>query len=373
MSFFSFSVKSLLHFDEVLTNQRVWIKDGYIDLIEDNSQDQPIDYDATLVPGFIDIQVNGGNGYLFNESPTLEAIHQIGEAHQRYGVVGWLPTLITDSTEKMQQAADAVALARQQQVPGVLGIHFEGPGLSVEKKGVHNADLIRSLSDLEIDIMTRPDLGNVIVTLAPEGVEKKVITYLRDSGVKVCLGHSNVSFQKARQAIDAGASGFTHLFNAMSPLGTRDPGMVGAALSCKESYVGLILDGVHVHPVTAEFAIQLQENIMLVSDAMSPVGTDLQSFRLQGETITRRGDQLTNEQGQIAGSVLNMAKAVENARLMIGLPLAKAVRLASQNPATFLGLDNQYGSLDKGRKANMVLLDDNSNVIASWIDGNNIF
>ncbi len=373
MSSISFSVESLLYKDQLLTNQRIGLKNDRIEFVEDNPSNQPIDYQGVLVPGFIDLQVNGGGGYLFNESPNLDTIKQIGQAHQKFGVTGWLPTLITDSVEKMQQAADAVALAREQKEPGILGIHFEGPGLLAEKKGVHKAEFIRQLSELERAIMTRGDLGQVVTTIAPEETSKEVIAYLSSMGVKVCLGHSNANYQQAKEALDAGASGFTHLFNAMSPLGSREPGMVGAALNGKKSYVGLILDGIHVHPVTAELAIRLQENIMLVSDAMPLVGTQDKVFQLQGETIVRDGDKLTNSQGQIAGSVLNMAQAVKNAISMLGLTLPQAVKLASENPAKFLGIEQDYGVIAKGKKANMVLLNDEGNVTASWIDGQKTF
>jgi len=318
------------------------------------------------------VQVNGGGGYLFNHSPTLNTIKKIGLAHQQFGTTGWLPTLVTDSIETMERAANSVAEAIKSKTPGVLGIHFEGPFLSLIKKGVHPESLIRSISTAEIAILTRKDLGKVVVTLAPENVSAAQIEQLVSSGVIVCLGHSNATFEQTCRALKAGASGFTHLFNAMSPFDSREPGMVGAALLDEDSYAGLIMDGIHVHPESARLAIKVKEKIMLVTDAMPPVGSDKKTFDFFGETIRRKGLTLTNSNGQLAGSALDMNTAVKNAIKMLAIDIPQAAKLASLNPAKFLGLGDVYGRIKIGCKASMLLLDKKVNILRAWVDGEEV-
>ncbi|TQV88919.1 N-acetylglucosamine-6-phosphate deacetylase [Aliikangiella coralliicola] len=359
------------HFHE---QQTVIVNEGRIVSIEDTASGaQPAGGNGslagTLVAGYIDVQVNGGGGYLFNQNPDLDTIKQIGKAHQRFGTTGWLPTLITDSLVQMQRAADAIAKARLANVPGVLGVHFEGPRLSVAKRGAHAQQFIRELSEAELELFTRTDLGKVVVTLAPETVPKEAIKQLTEKGVIVCIGHSSATYEQTSEALSAGATGFTHLFNAMSPLTSREPGVVGAALEDKESFCGLIMDGVHVHPAAAKVAFNAKPNLMLVTDAMPPVGCDDEHFELAGQQVLRQGNTLTNSEGNLAGSALDMANAVKNANQLMGLSLSQAINLATINPARFLGIDKEYGSLGVGKKASMVLLNNQCEVVASWIDG----
>ncbi|MBY5921829.1 N-acetylglucosamine-6-phosphate deacetylase [Ferrimonas balearica] len=326
--------------------------------------------EGTLVPGFVDVQVNGGGGALFNGDPSVNSIATIGAAHARFGTTGYLPTLITDSLEVLQQGADAVAAALREGCAGVLGVHFEGPHLSVAKKGVHSAEHIRPLTDAEMAVYTRKDLGTVVVTLAPENVPAEQIAELTAAGVKVCLGHSDADYATAQAALAAGACGFTHLFNAMSAFTSREPGMVGAALLDQHSWCGLIVDGHHVHDASLQLAIQSKaaEKMMLVTDAMPPVGMEGDTFTLLGRTIRREGDKLTAPTGELAGSVLDMATAVRNSVRQLGLSEAEAFKMASRYPAEFLGLENP-GRLRVGASADMVLLDDDYRVIQCWIGG----
>ncbi len=372
MTAFNISVDKLFNGERVFDRQTVWIEDGKIKRIENATSNSRLK-SGMLVPGYIDVQVNGGGGYLFNQNPTVHAIDKIGTAHQRFGTTGWLPTLVTDSVDKMERAADAVADAIARKIPGVLGIHFEGPFLSKEKKGVHSESLIREISGKEISIITRNDLGKVIVTLAPENVFESQIRELVSSGIIVCLGHSNATFGQVNRALKAGATGFTHLFNAMSALGSREPGMVGAALLDQNSYAGLILDGIHVHPDSALLAYKAKSKIMLVTDAMPPVGSDNDSFDFFGDKIERSGLRLTDSAGRLAGSVLDMNSAVINAIQMLGINQSRANNLASKNPACFLGLENQYGKLKTGYYASMILIDNDHHILACWIDGQEIF
>lgn len=328
-----------------------------------------------LVPGFIDVQVNGGGGALFNSTPTEQCIAQIISTHSRFGSTAILPTLITDSIEVMQRAADATANVIKDNLPGILGIHFEGPHLSIEKKGVHSPEHIRPLSDAEKAVLRRDDLGIKVITLAPENVSVEDIRYLVEQDVKVCLGHSNADYDQTMRALDAGASGFTHLYNAMSPLQSRAPGMVGAALTCPESWCGLIVDGHHVHPGAAKAALasKPEGKIMLVTDAMSPVGTDDETFDLLGAKVVRTGDRLNALTGELAGSVLDMAGAVRNSVQTLGVSLEQALKMASNYPAAFLGQQHRLGQLKAGYQADMVLLDKALNVTGTWIAGRQVF
>ena len=331
---------------------------------------------GTVCPGFIDVQVNGGGGVLFNATPTRQGIEAIGLAHAKFGTTAYLPTLITDNVSVMQHAADAVADAIAAKSSGVLGVHFEGPHLSIPKKGVHPQPHIRRISNAELEVFSRQDLGVRVVTLAPENVSAEVISALVESGVKVCLGHSNADYDTVKAALDAGATGFTHLFNAMSAFGSRSPGMVGAALESTDAWCGLIVDGHHVHPAAAKVAINAKPKgkVMLVTDAMPPVGLDSEeSFELFGTEVIRVGDRLNAVTGELAGCVLDMAGAVKNSVSMLELSPEEAIRMASLYPAKFLGLDKQFGSLEIGKRADLVLMNDEYKVLQTYIGGQLIF
>ena len=325
--------------------------------------------DGILVPGFIDLQVNGGGGVLFNASPTLDTLRRMVRAHARYGTVALLPTLITDDLRVMERAADTLSEAIASAEPGVLGLHFEGPHLSAPKKGVHPQQHIRPLSERELAIYARQDIGIKLVTVAPECVPPEQIRQLIEQQVTVFLGHSNADAETVLAAIDAGARGFTHLYNAMSPLTSREPGMVGVALVDQSTWCGIILDGHHMHPLAARLALQSkpQGKLLLVTDAMSPVGTDDQHFDLFGEQVTRQNLQLTNSRGQLAGSALDMASAVRYAINQLDVSEDEALRMASRYPAQCLGLS--AGFLRKSDAASMVLLDQNWQVQQCWING----
>ncbi|MEL4243907.1 N-acetylglucosamine-6-phosphate deacetylase [Shewanella xiamenensis] len=354
----------------------VTIEDGLIASFDTALGAKEIRYTGTLVPGFIDVQVNGGGGALFNSSPTVACIETIGKAHARFGTTGFLPTLITDNVQVMAKAADAVALAVAQKSAGVLGVHFEGPHLSVPKKGVHPQGFIREITEAELAIFCRQDLGIRVVTLAPENVSPEVIRLLVESGVKVCLGHSNADYDTVVAALAAGATGFTHLYNAMSPLGSREPGVVGAAIESETAWCGLIVDGHHVHPAAARIALRAKPRgkVMLVTDAMPPVGLDDEtSFELFGTQVLRVGDRLNAVTGELAGCVLDMASAVHNTVNMLGLPLGEALRMASLYPAEFLGIAESVGRLAVGQRADLVLLDNQHKVLANYIAGNAVY
>lgn len=327
--------------------------------------------DQLLLPGFIDIQVNGGGGALFNDDPSVEAIRTIGAAHRRFGTTGFLPTLISDDLHVVSQAIGAVQAAVQTRVPGVLGIHIEGPFLNEARKGVHDASKFRELDDSSLELLASLDHGHTLLTLAPEMTTPAMIRKLVNAGVTVSAGHTNATYEQVRAALEAGLSGFTHLFNAMSQLSGREPGAVGAALEDRNSWCGVILDGVHVHPAVLRIALRSRprDRFMLVTDAMPGVGSDQKQFRLQGRTITVDGLVCFDQDGRLAGSNMDMASAVRNAVTILGIDLAEAVRMASLYPATFLRLDHELGRIAPGYRANLVVADDELNVVGTWIDG----
>lgn len=332
---------------------------------------EPRRVSGLLAPGFIDIQVNGGGGVLFNDHPTIEGIRAIGAAHRRFGTTGFLPTLITDSRDRMASAVGAVREAMAAGVSGVLGVHLEGPFLNPERKGVHDPRFMRPVEEEDIRLMTSPQSGVTLVTLAPEMVEPEVISRLSDGGVLVSAGHTAARYEVLVEAEARGLSGYTHLFNAMPPLAGRDPGPVGAALSGDRTFVSLIVDGHHVASASLRVAIAAKppDRMILVTDAMSSVGSDLESFELQGRRIFRSGGRLTTAEGTLAGSDLDMASAVRNSVRDLGLPLEQALRMASANAAAFLGLSDVMGEIAPGRRANFVLLDSDLAVQGTWIDG----
>ena len=324
-----------------------------------------------LLPGFIDSQVNGGGGVLFNDSPSVEAIRQIGHAHRRFGTTGFMPTLISADLDVVARAIAAVRDAIEAVVPGVLGIHIEGPFLNVERKGVHDPAKLRELDTSAVGLLTSLCTARTLVTLAPEMTTPDIIRKLATAGVIVSAGHTNATYVEVVQALRHGLTGFTHLFNAMSQLTGREPGVVGAALESLDSWCGIIVDGEHISPVVLRLAMRCKptSRFMLVTDAMPSLGTDAHSFKLQGRNITVSGTVCLDEEGRLAGSNIDMASCVRNAVSLLGVSLAEAVRMASLYPAEFLGLSHELGRIEPGYRANLVRADDDLNVIDTWIDG----
>lgn len=324
-----------------------------------------------LVPGFIDVQVNGGGGVLFNDHPDIDGVRAIAAAHRRFGTTTLLPTLISDTLDKVEQAIAAVDQAIAAGVPGIGGIHIEGPFLNPGKKGIHDASQMRRLGDAEIALLTRPGRGRRVVTIAPELAPPGTIARLRAGGVIVCAGHSLASYEMTVAALDEGLDGFTHLFNAMTGLGSREPGMVGAALEDRRSHFGLIVDGHHVHPATLRVAMAARgtDGVMLVTDAMPPVGTDLASFTLFGQEIRMIDDICRGPDGTLAGSNLDMARAFRNCVAMMKVDVVVASRMASTNPATFLGIAAERGAISAGLRADLLHLTPELDVARVWIDG----
>ena len=352
----------------------VVVEDGFIVALlhGDPPSGDLIDLDGGyLVPGFIDAQVNGGGGVLFNNDTSVDAIAAIGRAHRRFGTTGFLPTLISDDAAVMQRAITATRDAIEQGVPGVLGIHLEGPYLAPARKGTHDDAKFRVPDATEIAMATSLDNGISLLTLAPERVPTESIRAIVQRGGIVTAGHTAGSYDEIRAGIDAGISGFTHLYNAMTPLQGREPGAVGAALEDDACWCGVIVDGVHVHPASLRVALKAKPRgrVFLVTDAMPMVGGDDPSFDLYGETITAIDGVVRNAAGALAGSALDMASAVRNSVHLLGLPLDEACRMAAQYPAEFLGIGGSHGRIAPGYRADLVLLDGEVCVQRSWIGG----
>jgi N-acetylglucosamine-6-phosphate deacetylase len=322
---------------------------------------------AWLAPGFIDLQVNGGGDVLFNDQPTAASLRTIAAAHRKFGTTGLLPTLLTDSKEKMQRALDSVNATQE---PSILGIHLEGPFLSPEKPGVHDARHIRRPGPEDLDLLTAPRSRARLVTLAPEVVPPGFIAQLVAAGVRVSLGHSMATYQQTRAAMAEGLSGFTHLFNAMRPLASREPGPIGMALETPDAWYGLIVDGIHVDPAVLRLALRGLGHPTLVTDAMPPVGGQRRSFRLHGEEITVRDGRCATANGTLAGAALDMASAIRNCVRLLDVPLTDALRFGSAHPAAFLGLQDLLGRLAPGYRADMVAFHPNEmTVVATWVSG----
>jgi N-acetylglucosamine-6-phosphate deacetylase len=327
-----------------------------------------------LTPGFIDLQVNGGGGGLFNLTPDVPTIATICNAFAQFGTTACLPTLITDTREKTAHAIAAGKAAAQQGVRGFLGLHLEGPHLSVARKGAHDPALIRPMdeADLVTLVEARQHLPNLLTTVAAETVTPNQITRLAEAGVIVSIGHSNAGYAAVKAAAEAGATMVTHLFNAQSQLGNREPGVVGAALDIGSLWAGLIADGIHVDPASIEIAFRAKRGpgrIFLVTDAMSPTGTDVQSFELTGRTVYRKDGALRLADGTLAGADLTMIDAVVYVHKTLGLPLEEALRMASRYPAEAIGVGKERGTFAVGSRADLVHISDELTMRRTIIGG----
>jgi N-acetylglucosamine-6-phosphate deacetylase len=332
--------------------------------------------DTLLVPGFLDLQVNGAGGVLFNDTPTAEAALAIAAVVRRTGTTAVLPTLMTDERSRMYQACEAIVAALARPRGGVLGLHLEGPFLSPERPGVHPPAWIRrpDATDLQflVDAARRiGERGRLLLTLAPECVGDPDLVRLAAAGVRLAAGHSAATVERTREALAAGVRGFTHLFNAMPPMMNRQPGPVAAALADPDAWCSIIADGLHVHPALLRLLVQIKRpgKVVLVTDAMPPSGTDATSFQLFGRTILRQNGRLVTEDGTLAGADIDMASSVRNCVELLALPLEESLRMASLYPAAYLGLSDQLGRAAPGYRADLTLLRPDLSVLATWVGG----
>lgn len=325
--------------------------------------------DGILAPAFLDLQVNGGGGLMVDGTTDLAALRHICAAHRGLGTAGILPTLITDTAQATAQVIAAGIAAAQAQVPGFLGLHLEGPHLDPRRKGAHDPALIRPMGDDDLARLCEAArrLPALMVTLAPESATPQQIAALSGAGAVVSLGHSDCDYDTARAALAAGARCVTHLFNAMSQIGHRAPGLAGAVLS-GDAGAGLIADGIHVHPAVMRLALAARpQGVFLVSDCMAFAGTDLTEMQLNGRQVLRRDGRLTLADGTLAGADLTLPQAVANLVQEVGIAPERALAMASSVPAALIGLQDSHGTLAPGRRAEMVLLDHDFALRESWL------
>jgi len=327
-----------------------------------------------LIPGLIDTQVNGGGGVLFNDAPTVETLRVMGAAHRKFGTTGFYPTLISDDLSVVEKAIAAVNQAIAEKVPGILGVHVEGPFLNPERKGVHDASKFKIIDEAAFELLTSLKVGKTLITIAPELTTPEMIARFVQAGVVVAAGHSAANYEQTKTALAAGLSSFTHLFNAMTPFASREPGMVGAALENTDSWCGIIVDGYHVHPASLKVAHQAKAagKMVLVTDAMPSVGlsesTGDKNFMLNGELIRWENGKLSTASGTLAGSDLDMLAAVKNTVELVGIELDEAIRMASTYPAAMMG-ETHLGAIKVGYTASLILVDEDLKLVRSWING----
>jgi N-acetylglucosamine-6-phosphate deacetylase len=323
-----------------------------------------------LSPGLVDWQINGGGGVLFNANPTVEGVAAIAAAHRRAGVTAFLPTVVTDAPRVLTEALAAAREARAR-VPGALGIHVEGPFIDVKRKGVHPPQFIRPMRDEDANALIDEQAGVMVVTLAPASVPLAFVSRLARAGIIVSLGHSDASAEEAQAVFDAGASAVTHLYNAMSQLASRAPGVVGATLADPRIICGLIADGEHAHALAYRVALAAKgpRGIALVSDAMPPAAGGPDVFELQGRRMTRVGNRLVAEDGTLAGAAITMRDALDYLVNALKVPLADALTMATLTPARLLRVDDRIGRLKPGWRADLVHLTDDLEVAEVWTGG----
>lgn len=314
---------------------------------------------GTVVPGFIDIQVNGGGGVMFNQVTTADGIDTICRAHRKHGTAYLLPTLISDTAEKISQALQATQTALTNEVLGVLGVHLEGPWLSIAKKGAHDPKHFYTPSIEELKQLPWLKTGATLITLAPEEVSSQATSWLKEKDIVLSCGHSNATSADFTSDIAANIDGFTHLFNAMSPLEGREPGVVGTALSLDKAWCSIITDGIHVSKqnVLLSQRIKPAGKLLVVTDAMASVGSENNSFILNDETISVQNGKLVNAQGSLAGAHIGMDESVANL-IQWGVEESEAFKMASTYPAQALNLGSQLGSLKPGYRASVTIVND---------------
>ena len=336
---------------------------------------ETIDLDGgTLAPGYVDLQVNGGDGIMFNDDPSIKTLQRIADAHARLGATSILPTLITDTPERTQAAIAAVRQAIAEGVPGIIGLHLEGPHLSIARKGAHDPNLIRPMraDDLTALVDAAQHLPVLKITVAPEVVTPDQIRALHEAGAVVSIGHSDADYDTCVLAAKAGASCVTHLFNAMSQIGNREPGVVGAALGLGTLSAGLIADGIHVHPQNMATALRAKTGpgrLFLVSDSMAAAGSGITDFTLNGRVIRRGNGHLTLEDGTLAGADLDLTTAVRVLAKNVGHGFDSALSMATSSPAEVVRQLHGVGSLAAGKPADIILLSELIELVAVWRAG----
>ncbi|MBR9876712.1 MAG: N-acetylglucosamine-6-phosphate deacetylase [Vibrionaceae bacterium] len=325
---------------------------------------------ANLSPGFIDLQLNGCGGVMLNDDITPKTMQIMHEANLKSGCTSYLPTLITSSDEDMRAAINAAREYHNQYQNQSLGLHLEGPYLNVAKKGIHNVDFIRTSDEDMIDLICANSDIIAKVTLAPEQNDPEHIRRLKSAGVVVSIGHTNATYTEARKGFEAGISFATHLFNAMTPMVGREPGVVGAIYDTPEVYAGIIADGFHVDYANIRIAHKIKgEKLVLVTDATAPAGANIDHFIFVGKKVYYRDGKCVDENGTLGGSALTMIEAVQNTVEHAGIALDEALRMATLYPATAIGVEDKLGRIRTDMVANLTVFDRDFNVKATVVNG----
>ncbi|MEZ9660840.1 N-acetylglucosamine-6-phosphate deacetylase [Vibrio sp. 10N.261.52.F3] len=325
---------------------------------------------ANLSPGFIDLQLNGCGGVMLNDEITAETMQIMHKANLKSGCTSFLPTLITSSDEDMRAVITAAREYHNQNQNQSLGLHLEGPYLNVAKKGIHSVDHIRKSDNEMIELICENRDLVAKVTLAPELNDPEHIERLHKAGVVVSIGHTNATYAEARQGFESGITFATHLFNAMTPMVGREPGVVGAIYDTPEVYAGIIADGFHVDYANIRIAHKIKgEKLVLVTDATAPAGADMEYFIFVGKKVYYRDGKCVDENGTLGGSALTMIEAVQNTVEHAGIALDEALRMATLYPATAIGVESKLGRIKKGMVANLAVFDRDFNVKATVVNG----
>jgi len=326
-----------------------------------------------LAPGFIDLQVNGGGGVLFNNSPNKESLITIIKAHQFFGTTSVMPTVISDSMEVLEQCIKTVTEEIKNN-SSLLGIHIEGPFFNAKYRGVHQKQYISTINSDYLNLFESLKGLPVMLTLAPECISSKELKHLTSLGIKTLAGHSDASYDELDDAIKNGLDGFTHLFNAMGQISAREPGVVGSALHFENTFASIIVDLHHVHPSLIQLAYQLKPTgkLFFISDSMATINHGKPSFELYDEVVNESDGRLVNSEGKLAGSSITQIDAVKNAYQKCNIPLNQALAMASRYPAEYLGIENHLGSLKPGYRADLVHFDSNFKVHNAWVSGKQI-
>tara|TARA_R110002049_G_scaffold97368_8_gene237371 strand:- start:7083 stop:8252 length:1170 start_codon:yes stop_codon:yes gene_type:complete len=329
---------------------------------------------GTLAPGFVDLQVNGGGDVMLNSHPDTETLATLQRAHRSKGTTSILPTLLSDTRSVQEAAVAAVRSARGASSTGILGLHLEGPYFAPDRRGAHSADRLRHPDADDLDWLCSLNDLPVVLTLAPECISRDALARLARSGLMLCAGHSDASYAELEAVAANGVQGVTHLYNAMRQLQAREPGMVGAALTLDQLWVGIIADGHHVHPAAIRLAFRAKPagKLILVSDAMATVGGSQGVCELYGETIREVQGRLLNRNGVLAGSAIGLIDAVRYAHKTAGLPLDEVLRMASLYPSQIMQLEHAIGRLRAGYRADLVHFDDAFTVRDTWLAGSGL-
>ncbi|MDG1345616.1 MAG: N-acetylglucosamine-6-phosphate deacetylase [Candidatus Thioglobus sp.] len=326
-----------------------------------------------LSPGFIDLQVNGGGGKLFNNSPDKESLNTIISAHQYFGTTSIMPTVISDSLNILQKCTDTISNEINNN-HSLLGIHIEGPFFNVKYRGVHQKQYINTINASYLNLFETLDKFPVMLTLAPECISIKQLKHLKSLGFKILAGHTDANYDQLEEAIKYGLDGFTHLFNAMGQISAREPGVVGSAFEFDETSASIIVDLHHVHPslINLSFKQKPKGKLFFVSDSMATINHGEPSFELYDEVVSESNGRIINSEGKLAGSSITQIDAIKNAYQKCSIPLESAISMATLYPAEYLGVSDYIGQLKKGYRADLAHFDSNFHVQNVWLAGKQI-